>query len=262
MTTKILIGAPIKQDPAILDLYLRSLARLNKTGFTVDYCFVDDNNEEASSTLLREFQTQNTVALLEGKKSTVYSKSQETHLWREELIWNVASFKNQIIQFSLDHGYDYVFFVDSDLILHPTTLLRLVETDKDIVSEVFWTKWKPQSIELPQVWVCDAYTLYHKGREEQLSSNEASVRIQRFIQQLRVPGVYEVGGLGALTLIKRGVFEKGVNFSEIKNISFGGEDRHFCIRACAYGFDLFVDTHFPAFHIYRNSDLTLAKTLI
>ena len=51
---------------------------------------------------------------------------------------------------------------------------------------------------------------------------------------------------------------KGVSYSEIYNITFWGEDRHFCIRAAALGIELFVDTHFPAFHIYRKSDL---KTL-
>lgn len=33
-----------------------------------------------------------------------------------------------------------------------------------------------------------------------------------------------------------------------------GEDRHFCIRALALGFELFVDTHYPAFHLYRSAD--------
>ena len=29
-----------------------------------------------------------------------------------------------------------------------------------------------------------------------------------------------------------------------------GEDRHFCIRAAALGLSLYVDTHYPAYHIY------------
>ena len=34
----------------------------------------------------------------------------------------------------------------------------------------------------------------------------------------------------------------GVNFNLLDNVSFWGEDRHFCVRAVALGFDLFVDT--------------------
>ena len=43
----------------------------------------------------------------------------------------------------------------------------------------------------------------------------------------------------------------GVSFSIIDNISFWGEDRHFCIRAEALGLKLYVDTVYPAYHIYR-----------
>jgi hypothetical protein len=57
-------------------------------------------------------------------------------------------------------------------------------------------------------------------------------------------------------LISRKALVAGVSFAEIKNLSFWGEDRHFCIRAAALGFSLYVDTHFPAYHIYRESELS------
>ncbi|MFA6808971.1 MAG: glycosyltransferase family 2 protein, partial [Eubacteriales bacterium] len=57
------------------------------------------------------------------------------------------------------------------------------------------------------------------------------------------------------TLISKKALNENVNFSEIYNISFWGEDRHFSIRATAIGFKLFVDTTYPAYHIYRQSNL-------
>jgi hypothetical protein len=68
--------------------------------------------------------------------------------------------------------------------------------------------------------------------------------------------------LGACTLISSKALKAGVNFSEIKNVSFWGEDRHFCIRASALGFSLFVDTRLPAYHIYREKDLDGAAAYI
>ncbi|MCY9515398.1 hypothetical protein [Paenibacillus apiarius] len=56
-------------------------------------------------------------------------------------------------------------------------------------------------------------------------------------------------------MISRQAVRAGVSFAEIRNVSFWGEDRHFCIRAAALGFPLFVDTRRPAYHIYRASDL-------
>lgn len=72
---------------------------------------------------------------------------------------------------------------------------------------------------------------------------------------LKIPGVYKVGGLGACTLISRHALEKGVSFREIYNLGLIGEDRHFCIRAAALGLELFADTRYPPFHIYRESEL-------
>lgn len=47
----------------------------------------------------------------------------------------------------------------------------------------------------------------------------------------------------------------GVSFKEIYNLGLAGEDRHFCIRAAALGLELYADTHYPPFHIYRESEL-------
>ena len=108
---------------------------------------------------------------------------------------------------------------------------------------------------MPQVWIEDEYSMYKKQYHSLMSNEEIQEQIFSFLHQLRIPGVYEVGGLGACTLISRKALQAGVNFSTIKNLSFWGEDRHFCIRAVALGFDLYVDTHHPAYHIYRSSDI-------
>src|SRR5690606_29619636 len=136
--------------------------------------------------------------------------------------------------------YDYLFLIDSDIVLHPQTIHQLLKANKDIISNIFWTKWQPSYPALPQVWMFDQYEQFQKRREEQLSNEQIIYRHQEFLKMLKKPGIYEVGGLGACTLISKRAIKAGVNFKEIKNISFWGEDRHFCIRAQALGFDLFV----------------------
>jgi tetratricopeptide (TPR) repeat protein len=254
---RILIGSPVHQKPEILKMFLTSLLNLNKDDYEISYLFIDDNIEAASSRLLAQFQQDNRAFVLKSYSNDQYIKNNHTHLWNESLIWKVAGFKNDIIDFCLYNDYDFLFLIDSDLVLHPKTLNQLVAANKEIISNIFWTKWQPDIIELPQVWVKDFYTLYHSGRNEKLGQEEITSRTAEFLTMLRKPGIYKVGGLGACTLIARSALEKGVNFSEISNVSFWGEDRHFCIRAAALGIDLYVDTHYPAFHIYRDSDLEL-----
>ncbi|CCO09051.1 glycosyltransferase [Desulforamulus hydrothermalis] len=156
---------------------------------------------------------------------------------------------------ALEQEYDYVFLVDADLILHPKTLVHLISLQKDIVAEVFWTRWQPNLPLQPQVWLGDAYRLYQKNRQELLDETEVNRRQMQFFQMLAAPGTYKVGGVGACTLISRHAIAKGVSFSEIYNVGFWGEDRHFSIRAAALGFELFADTHYEPYHIYRESDL-------
>ncbi len=255
---RVLIGSPIHQKPEKLKYFLSSITELNKELATHDYVFVDDNDMPESSLILSQFVQENpntTLFKSSGSGTTPYTCDEVTHNWNEGLIWKVALFKNYMIEQAFRQQYDYLFLVDSDLVLRPITLDWLIRMDKEIISEVFWTRWRPDAPLLPQVWLGDQYNQFVRSRGENLTQEELLVRHQRFISQLKIPGVYEVGGLGACTLISRNAIIKGVSFAEIRNLSFWGEDRHFCIRASALGFTLHVDTHFPAYHIYRDTDL-------
>ncbi|WP_179946693.1 glycosyltransferase family 2 protein [Desulforamulus ferrireducens] len=257
---KILIGSPVRQKPLILKEFLLSLEELDKGNLHVDYFFIDDNVIEESSELLNSFARENSKSLVtiiqDLKTNDEYLCNEETHHWNEKLVWKVADFKNIIIEHALKNNYDYLFLIDSDIVLHPKTLQKLLEAQKDIISNIFWTRFDGNlQLELPQVWLRDAFDQIPRERGEELTEEEKSLRWGQFLQQLRQPGIYEVGGLGACTLISHRALAKGVNFSPISNISFWGEDRHFCIRAAVLGLSLYVDTHYPAYHIYRESDL-------
>jgi len=249
---RVLLASPVKQHDKILSEFLASLIRLETSQVKLDFIFIDDHNNH---TLLSDFALeQPNVRILPGNSKTDYLCDESTHYWQEELIWKVARYKDSFIKIALTEGYDYLFLVDSDLFLNPKTLTHLISLKKDIVSEVFWTKWKPELIPLPQVWMEDQYTLY-ESRRESLSEVEITKRTQEFLNMLSEPGTYKVGGLGACTLISRQALQRGVSFREIYNLGLTGEDRHFCIRAAALGLELYADTHYPPFHIYRVSEL-------
>lgn len=257
---RVLIGSPIRQQPKILKEFLESLENLEKNTYTVDYCFVNDNVDPESEAIIQSFANTHhpSCTLLktaDSPKQSDYIANELTHIWPEELTWKVAAFKDRIIQIAREKDYDYLFLIDSDLVLHPKTLEKLLEGNKGILCNIFWTSWQPGTFEMPQVWMQDEYSFYEKEGNHSLSEQEKGDKMWAFMNQLRVPGIYEVGGLGACTLIDRATLKKDISFKKIKNISFWGEDRHFCIRAAALGIPLYVDTHYPAYHIYRASAL-------
>ena len=253
----ILIGSSVLQKPQILKAFLRSLKELDTEGIRVEYMFVDDNKDEVSSEMLKTFQGENNgVRIISGENPGNYVCDEVTHYWNNSLMDRVGSLKNRIIDYAAEREFDYLFFVDSDLVLNKKLLKHLVSAEKDIVSEIFWTKWVPASEPEPNVWLYDQYNLSRHEPSERLSSEEALRRKNEFLKELKIPGIYKVGGLGACTLISKKALTAGVNFSRIENLRLlWGEDRFFCIRAVILGFELYADSFYPAYHIYREADL-------
>lgn len=221
--TKVLITAPLKQDRRIFAAHQDSLDALEiPDGVTVDRFYVVNDCPEIIPDIRGDHVVMNT-----GDRTV---KATNTHIWTEENLVKMHGLRNRTVKAALDGGYDYWFSVDTDLVLHPKTLKALLDADKDIVSEVFWTAgWC-------NAWMCD--------------------QSSGMLKEWRTPGLYEVGMTGACTLVKRRVFEAGVDYSPIPNIvkALWGEDRHFCIRAVCNGFSLWLDTHFPAEHLYTERE--------
>ncbi|BDF72598.1 hypothetical protein CE91St41_35800 [Oscillospiraceae bacterium] len=139
--SRVLVGSPICQKPEILKAFLNSLRSLKQERISVDYIFVDDNKDTASSQTLAEFLPEaSKVVILPGEAEQDYLCDEESHHWNDTLMHKVADFKNTMIEYALADQYDYLFFVDSDLVLHPNLLELLRSCKKDIVSEVFWTR--------------------------------------------------------------------------------------------------------------------------
>jgi len=217
---RILITAPLRQDTDIFEEYQKGLDALEvPEGYEVSRYFVVNDCKEV-------------IPYIRNADYTVadtgdnYQKTGNDHLWTLELMLKMSELRNRTITEMLTGGYDYWLSIDTDIVVDPKTLRYLLEADKDIVSEIFWT----------QHW-CNAWM------RDQYSPPEAA---------WTTPGLYKVGMTGACTLVKRKVFEAGVDYTPIPNIykALRGEDRHFCVRAACAGFEMWVDTHCPAKHLY------------
>jgi len=258
---RVLVGSPIRQKSQILNEFIVSLIELEKNDLEVDYYFIDDNLDKESKILLKNFSELDHKVVIKDMKADPligdqFICNEVTHFWKDSLVWKVAGFKDEIIQYAKNNQYDYLFLIDSDIVLHKKTLYQLMHAQKDIVCNIFWTKWQPNSIPLPQVWLTDTYNLFDTPLTEGTTQEALIASQTKFIEKLKIPGTYEVGGLGACTLINKNALAKPISFKKLSNITFWGEDRHFCIRATALGLKLFVDTHLPAYHIYRFEDLS------
>lgn len=220
---KVLIGAPVRTSEKIFSLYLSAVKALNADMFF----YLHDSPNLADQ-------------LKHGDYEHAPSKATyKSHVWNGPLLSEVAALKNKLLQKAVQDGYDYFFLIDSDTIVHPSTLKRLLEVNKQVIAEVLWTKWVEDGPEMPNAWMANFYEF------GAISPNE-----------FRKPGVYKVGGVGGCNLIHRSVIEAGVNYNPVYNLSYTAwEDRAFAVRAVVAGFDIFLDTTCPATHLYRDQDI-------
>jgi len=222
---KVLITAPLRQDADVFEAYQDGLDRLEIPEDTeVSRFFVVNDCDEVIPHIRN-------AKYIVADTGDAYQKTSNDHLWTLDLMWKMGELRNRTIREMLDGGFDYWLSIDTDIVVAPETLKTLMDADKDIVSEIFWTQ-APNGKYWCNAWMVDQSA----GMPE----------------EWRKPGLYRCGMTGALTLVKRAVFEAGVDYTRIPNIhqALRGEDRHFCVRAACAGFGLWIDSHCPARHLY------------
>lgn len=248
---KILIGSPVRQKSSILKEFLLGLEEADKGKNQITYYFVDDNTEEASSELLKKFAKKNDVIIKKGAELYETGAHYDGHIWHATNLVKVAIYKNEIISHCIKNGFDYLFLIDSDIVIDRRSMLQLLADNVDIVSNVFWSQWQKNGILTPQCfWIPDIY-IQDKAFNVRMTFEEAHKIKMDMVEKLKQPGLYKVDGLGACTMISRHALEMGVNFKEIPNLRIPGEDRPFCIRAGALGIELYMDSVYPAYHINK-----------
>lgn len=237
---KILIGTSVRQSEEVFKYYLDGLDNLIvPNGYEIHMLFCLHNSDHLIPILQNHPRYKKTLDFIVKNDEIEYKKDETTHHWNDYAINTITVIKNFIMDYARNNGYEYMFFVDSDLVLQPETLCSLVHADKDIVNNVFWTKWSPDEPEQPNAWDYDHY-VFKDGS----------------VSNWHNKGLYRVGMSGACTLISRKVLDcNNVNYNRVNNLTYWGEDRHFCIRAAAHEFEIWLSTFYPATHLYRDSEV-------
>lgn len=235
---KILFFSAIKKDSKIVKLFLESAENLIVHNFELDYLLYDDNDDKKSNELIDQFLKQNSNADL-FPSMNIKGNFTHDHGWNSEQIDKVTMIKNNAMEYAVTNGYDYIFLVDADIVMNKETLKHLYTLKKDIVAEVFWTKFFGEVYYKPNAW--DTHSWAYDSADS--------------IIKYREKGTYDVGCTGACTLISTKVIQSEVSFSRLRNLSYPGEDRHFCTRALANGYELYLDTNYPAYHIFRTTQV-------
>jgi len=228
MGTKILIAAPVNEQEKVFKEYLMSLNALKiPEDCTINRFFILSKDSPLSSMLNQDeycYENQNFVI----------DKEQGFHNWSQERLINIALLRSLILQKAREEKYDYLFTVDSDILLHPNTLQYLLELNLPIVTEAVWTKG-PKGINVMD------------GKYEGWRHYEN--------RDYTLPNIYEINWGGMITLIHSSIFNiKSINYLPIKQVvgEYSEDWSFFCkIYAHFPSFKLYMDTKYPGRHLYN-----------
>src|SRR6185436_15662671 len=194
-------GSGMKQPKVILFCPVREKAEIRKhsldahrklTGVSERWYF-DDRGDTAIRPLIEECSATRMLWVPNLPADADYQQ----HNWTPGAVSRVAAIKDAAIRAFLETDADALFLIDADVIPHPDLVWHLLSLDLPIVSEVYWTQWPNMPpVYMPQVWDYHGYGFH---------SPENLIR-------LKGPGVFEVGGLGACTLIRRETLMRMVGF--------------------------------------------------
>ena len=272
----ILVASPVRQPPAVLEAFLAGLAGLRPPeGQELRYMFVDDCDDPRSGALLERWRPAGgrrrvvVWRLEEPGPRPAFRRDEITHHWTPRLAARVGAARSHLLNQARRLGAQGCLLVDSDLVLQPQTLETLWAADRDIVSEVYWTRFAgPDDPPLPNVWLWGEYGLAPVRPEEAgVTHRQLARRASAFLEELRQPGLHRVGGLGGCTLIRRRALTAGfrlggrtrhLDYTPIPGLGWWGEDRHFCVRAQALGLELWAHSGCAPRHLYRPGDLAEA----
>lgn len=153
--------------------------------------------------------------------------------------WEISTYlalsRNKLCKRALEHGCEWIFFVDDDNGLRPDTLLRLLAHDKPIVSGLYLNRNQP----------------FHPIAFSHRTEDGLYVPID--LLALPGEGLLQVQAVGAgCLLIRREVLEAiGDNWFQHGRVDDwdASEDIIFCEQARAAGFEVFVDLGMPVGHM-------------
>jgi len=231
------ICTPVKNRAWCLKDFLQAIVEQDYPKEKISFLFIENDSTDETLKILIDWSKKWKKKYEKIEITSIkFQAPPAEHQFSDQTLANLTYMRNFFVDNIGDN--DYIFNVDSDVILRDSRTLRHVAlSDRDIIAEIFWTRWDKLDQQLmPQVWQFGGYDLS-----------------EDFLAMLRTKGTYTVGGLGACNLISNYAIEKGCRFDQVENLPLNmrGEDRHFCIRAKVLKFNLWVDSYFPAKHLEK-----------
>lgn len=220
---KILIGCPVHNREWILPLYLKHLYDIDYPKDSISLCFILNDSKDKSKDILLNFKEKHSKEyrniIIKEINYNMPDDLRQNRI-KNKIYDRLSKVRNEFLNCIIDE--DYVFSIDSDILVPKDSLLRLLNHNKDIISALVYN---------------DPNKVY---------PNILLIKNGKITHYFNFPknSLFEVDITGAVYLLKSEVCQK-VRYSYH---SFG-EDVPFCLCAKKLGYKIWCDSSIYCNHI-------------
>jgi hypothetical protein len=133
----VLIAAPISNREKFLPYYLSNLYSLNYPKKQLSFYFIINNSQDNSLQILQQFKSNHeheynniTIDQYNGNRHT--PNDERTNEIRLKYSYSHLSIlRNMLLQYTVKNNYNYLLSVDSDIMVEPETLNKLLSANVD-----------------------------------------------------------------------------------------------------------------------------------
>lgn len=141
---KIVISCPVSNRGKFLPYFLDNLYKLDYPKKLITFYFLINNSHDDTESILLNFKScyeseYNSINIDYYKKNKNVPLDCRVKDIRVKFTYrHLAQLRNRILQYVSSSDADFLFSVDSDIMVKPDTLKKLLSHDKDIVSSLIW----------------------------------------------------------------------------------------------------------------------------
>jgi hypothetical protein len=260
MDKKILIACPVSNREWVLSHYLNHILKIDYPKDLICFYFIINNTTDNSHEILKEFKA-NHEAEYGGIKIEVYNsrnkfKDERVTEIREKHTYDwLSELRNKMLKECYSKGYDYLFSCDSDILVSPNILKRLLEHEKPFVAGLIYNGYlfRPFDASSNYDTVANAYKYPNilKGNVRDGYTHIVNYKVKN-------PNLNPVGTL-VETDFTGAVFLASLDVCRVAKYSWNkqGEDEPFSRTVKDAGFTLYCDCSVYSQHMMNKHILDL-----
>ena len=227
---QIMIGAPVHQRAWILPVYLRHLENLDYPPEQISLGFVVNDSTDSSLAILEEWKQREGPRYGRVEivvKNLGFPQDVRSNRHRDRIFTRLAQVRNALL--SLAQKEDYLFSVDTDILVGPDTLSRFLANDKDYCSALIFNDRQQRFPNIMKLTGSGQLTHY---------------------RDFPANSLFPVAVTGAVFMAPNQVITQ-CRYSHHPQ----GEDVAFCMEARARGFEIWCDSRIRPRHVMYREDL-------